>query len=446
MSASTDTLSPCRLDKETLNCKGNKLLDLVSYAYNLPTVSVKGQEHLISGTFTLKAGASGKSQDEVRKLLQPVLLDRFALKLTQSQTYTIVVADKSKLKPSPGKAKAVRKINQEDKSLTCTHASLPQLADFISTNSTDIFRKPLISGPNEGDFDFNISWPPGNKESLVQSLKAAGLDLTSTLESISIESSANPPQPIQLRGTFIAQSERTGIAHALLSVHILLAMLFIWGSRKDNKHLRQLGNRMEASAANVRSMVSLLSSEINQLQKKLTNLPWSPPKRTEPENRRATANQPSKGKTEPNLGKRQDPQKNSGRNPPEKWNPPIPAETNLTALYRRARSGSHGRAEFEAACRSTSRITCQNLDDLNLNPDATLRFGTHPQGTLLAAEDNSGTWLFPFYGLDFDNDKLGRLFRYPENAGSQLLLRKPGVLERTGEEWIMRQPGEFSNG
>jgi uncharacterized protein (TIGR03435 family) len=144
--------------------------NLVRYAYDLKSYQVSGGPNwTTSDRWDIGAKGEGDSaltRDQVRKMIQALLADRFQVQLRheikQTPVYALVVAGKagSKLKESaPDATSMLRMGGNRTIQITTTRGSMEQLVAQLSGN---LDRPVLDKTGLTGSYDYKLEWAPAN--------------------------------------------------------------------------------------------------------------------------------------------------------------------------------------------------------------------------------------------------------------------------------------------
>jgi len=159
--------------------------NLVGYAYDLKSYQVSGGPNWATAD-RWDIGAKGEgdgalTRDQVRKMIQALLADRFHVQLrresTQTPVYALVVAGKAgtKLKESaPDAASRLSMSGNRTIQITTTKGSIEQLVAQLSGN---LDRPVLDKTGLTGSYDYKLEWAPANSA-------AADLDVPSIFTAV----------------------------------------------------------------------------------------------------------------------------------------------------------------------------------------------------------------------------------------------------------------------
>ncbi len=134
---------PIRTGPNSLTIRFARVVDLITWAYDVQSLQVAG-EKLPDGSFDILAKTSAPvSRDEMRKMLQTLLAERFQLKLhRESKTmsaFALLKGKNPKLEPADGDGDMAIS-PPAGATLVMEHCSMPELAFMLS----EIFRTPVV--------------------------------------------------------------------------------------------------------------------------------------------------------------------------------------------------------------------------------------------------------------------------------------------------------------
>jgi uncharacterized protein (TIGR03435 family) len=148
----------------SLTMRNVSLRMIVEDAYDLKRYTLTAPDWLDTLRFDIQAKVGGKvKQEELRLMLQSLLAERFQLKAHRERkemsAYALLPAKGGfKLKPAEGSGSSINSTHGAGKAkATCTHVSMPRLADFLSGR----LDHPVVDQSGIPDaYDFTLEWSP----------------------------------------------------------------------------------------------------------------------------------------------------------------------------------------------------------------------------------------------------------------------------------------------
>ncbi len=141
------------------------LLECIARAYAVAPSQVFGPAWIAEQRYSIDATAGKEaSNDDLMKMLQSLLKDRFGLALHRSandqMVYSLALDKKSpKLRPAVAdETTEIRPTSQPGISFSFRHVSMEQFATFLSSRLIHLDRRVVNMTELAGDYDFTLQW------------------------------------------------------------------------------------------------------------------------------------------------------------------------------------------------------------------------------------------------------------------------------------------------